>query len=402
MKILILSNLYPPHVLGGYEILCEQVCEEYRRLGHEVVVLTTTHGMGENSGEAVSQRTPSGIQVERRLDLFMPFSQPVKGSLRQVRHRVGKSNQAITAQFLQDYRPDVVHVWSQLRLTLGPAIACHHAGLPLVFSFNDEHITGYSAPVLTWHPRSWAGWVLDRVIYPSNTLAALPMKYGTAISKITQANIQKRGISPTHFPVIYQGIPVESFPSKDQPGQLSDPLRLLYAGQLHRYKGVHTVVEAAHQVAATRAVCLTVAGAGDPNYEKELRDLAAKGPAEVRFVGRVDRAAISELYRAQDIFVFSSIWQEPFGLTHLEAMASGLPVVSTLCGGQGEFLEPGVNCLAFEAEDSAGLAQQIRLLVDQPELCQLLALAGQAVARERFSVSRYALELLDLLGRAAS
>ena len=70
-----------------------------------------------------------------------------------------------------------------------------------------------------------------------------------------------------------QGIPLELFPPKAEPGAAHSPFRLLYAGQLHRYKGVHTLMEAA-AIAGRAEFSVTVAGAGDPAYEAELRAMA--------------------------------------------------------------------------------------------------------------------------------
>ena len=398
MRILVLSNLYPPHVLGGYEILCGQTCAAYVRRGHDVVVLTTNHGVG---GEASgAPEVIDGCTVHRILELYLPFDRPATLS-RGRRLKASRHNERATAAFLRTWRPDVVHVWSQLRLTLGSARACRAAGLPMVFSFNDEHIAGYLPSRFGASPGALARWLVDNVVLGQLTLAGLPVDTATVISEVTKRNLIARGVNPPRFPVIYQGIPLGEFPPKDEIGSLHNPLRVLFVGQVLRYKGVHTVVEAAHSLASQgRAVSLTVAGAGDPGYERELAELAAQGRAQVRFAGRVGRADIAALYRAHDVFVFASTWEEPFGLTHLEAMASGLPVISTLCGGQSEFLADGENCLAFAPSDAGALAACLTRLVDDPATAVRLAGAGRETATTRFSLERYADELLALLGEA--
>ena len=152
-----------------------------------------------------------------------------------------------------------------------------------------------------------------------------------------------------------------------------------------------TVIEAAHSLG--KRVSLSIVGAGTPEYEAELKDQAAEGPADIELKGKVDHTLLPALYREHDIFVFPSIWPEPFGLTHLEAMASGLPVVSTAGGGQGEFLEDGVNSLVFKEEDAAGLANCLTRLMADEDFCRGLALEGRRVAVELFSVERYVTDL---------
>jgi glycosyltransferase involved in cell wall biosynthesis len=276
-------------------------------------------------------------------------------------------------------------------------ITYDHVWYP-VNGYNDEHISGYLPMSFSFDPRRLFGWFLDKFVYPEITLSALPISAATAISEVTKRNLLKVGIRSSRFSVIYQGIPAQDFPGKPTPGTCNVPLRLLFVGQILRYKGVHTVVAAAHRLATTGlGVSLTIAGAGDDAYESELRVLAAGGPASVTFAGHVPRGHISQLYRDHDVFVFASTWEEPFGLTHLEAMASGLPVVSTLCGGQREFLRPEVNCLAYEPEDDEMLARQIRRLSDSPDLSERIARTGQEVTINQFSVERYTDELLALL-----
>jgi spore coat protein SA len=99
------------------------------------------------------------------------------------------------------------------------------------------------------------------------------------------------------------------------------------------------------------------------------------------------------LYRNNDIFLFTSTWREPFGLTHLEAMASGTPVVSTRDGGHGEFLRHMENSLVFEKENAAELADRILSLVRDGELRKRLAVAGRHEVEEHFTMSRYVNDL---------
>ncbi|MDP8227852.1 MAG: glycosyltransferase family 4 protein, partial [Candidatus Electryoneaceae bacterium] len=87
--------------------------------------------------------------------------------------------------------------------------------------------------------------------------------------------------------------------------------------------------------------------------------------------------------------VFSSIWQEPFGLTHLEAMASGTPVISTADGGHGEFLEDNVNSLIFEKENDQQLAEHMIRLIDDADLRKRLALTARKVVEEHFTLNGY-------------
>jgi glycosyltransferase involved in cell wall biosynthesis len=99
------------------------------------------------------------------------------------------------------------------------------------------------------------------------------------------------------------------------------------------------------------------------------------------------------LYRTHDVLAFTSTWKEPFGLTHLEAMASGTPVVSTTVGGQGEFLRDGENALTVPAGDSGALADSLERIVRDDALRRRLAFQGRKTVEQRFTLSRYVDEL---------
>ena len=387
MNLLVVSNLYPPHVLGGYEILCEQVCRGLARRGHTVSILTSNHGLDQASAPTDEDA------VERTLHLYLPFGQPA-ALLRRQRRRVGRHNERVACEVIERLRPDLIFIWSQLRLTLGAARAAQASSRPTVFTFNDMHPAGFlpAARPSGLSPRAWARWFTDLRIFNDITWRGLYPKHTTCISRRLKNDLVARGLPIENSRVIYQGIPIEQFPAKENVGHLQHPMRALYTGQIHDYKGVHTLLKAVAALGARRGgdtIALSVAGDGPESYKRRLCELAAASPAPIGFLGKIDHDRMAEVYRAHDVFIFPSEWPEPFGLTHLEAMASGLPVVSTTDGGHGEFLEDDVNCLAFPAGDAAALSERIERLMDRPDLARRLALEGRRVVEKRFSVERY-------------
>ncbi|HEX9165977.1 MAG TPA: glycosyltransferase family 4 protein, partial [Gemmatimonadales bacterium] len=357
--------------------------------GHEVSVLTSDHG------EVAAGTDHGPVRVRRALRLFQPFGEAGRVS-RRARWHIHRVNRQITADHLADERPDLVFVWSQLRLTLGAAQAAEQSGLPVCYTFNDEHLAGYLPRRWAATPRALAGALADRTLFRDGTTSGLRLSHATAISRRVVDNLVAAGAPVATSRVVYQGIPVERFPCKANPGSVGTPARVLYAGQLHPTKGVDTLIDAMHRLAAARpgsAPTLTIAGDGPAPYPESLRRLAAGGPARIEFLGKVAYADLPALYRAHDLFVFPSRWQEPFGLTHLEAMASGLPVVSTADGGHGEFLRDSVNALVFQKGNEEALAERIGALLDDPGLGKRLALAGRVMVERDFSLARYVTDL---------
>lgn len=398
MKILIISSLFPPQVLGGYAILCEQVCRELVRMGDDLHVITSDQGVGTDFEEL------DYLPIDRVLEHVLPFSKPPRGFWGMSRRVEGvhARNYARTRELIARIKPDIAFVWSQLRLTLGSARAAQDAGLPVVFALNDAHIGAYVRSRFTGGPKGWLRAAYDRLAMPHRSLNGLDLTYTTAISKCLKEQLLEMGTPIENSRVIYQGIPIERYDVKEDPGCIGDPVKIFYAGQLLEAKGVHTLLEAIRRInenAPEVRVEVSIAGAGPDDYTMRLREMA---PHNVRFLGKLPNAELPPIYRAHDIFVFPSIWKEPFGLTQLEAMASGTVAVCTTDGGHGECLFEGENALTFRKGDSEHLASRILELIRDPELSRRLARNARAMVEKDFTVARYAETQRALLEEAVA
>jgi D-inositol-3-phosphate glycosyltransferase len=163
---------------------------------------------------------------------------------------------------------------------------------------------------------------------------------------------------------------------------------LLQLGRMVPRKGVDNVIRALaclEQEHGTKARLLVVGGATrdpDPELTPELGRLAevaaASGVADrVTFVGRRDRNELAAYYNAADIFV-STPWYEPFGITPLEAMACGIPVVGSRVGGIKFSVRDGETGYLVPPDDPSALAERIAHLYRHPKL---LAVFGQQAHR---------------------
>ena len=388
MKILIISNLYPPYILGGYEILCAQVVQYLKERGHIVHVLTSNH-----------MSSVCDSEVTRTLQVYQPFDKSAT-FMRKARSATAGHNGTETSIQILKHQPDAIFIWSLLRLTPAPAKIAEKSGVPVVYTFNDENITSFLSHPFGLTPKKCAHWFLDKFIMPDITLDGLNFTYSTCISKILKRNIIAKGLPIEASRIIYQGIPIERFPMKVGEIKVHDPIKILYAGQLHAYKGVHTLL-AALEILQKRegvpAFTLTIVGKGPDDYTKRLHDEATNIGPSVTFLGLVPHSEMPAIYREHDLFVFPSIWEEPFGLTHLEAMASGLPVVSTANGGQGEFLQDEENSLVFPPDEESILADQLLRLMTNHGLYAKLVRKGRSTVEDNFTFSRYVDDLESLL-----
>jgi glycogen(starch) synthase len=190
--------------------------------------------------------------------------------------------------------------------------------------------------------------------------------------------------------VVHWGIDVEKFsPAPASSEQQDRRKRLLFVGQVVGQKGVHTAIEALRLLhdAGHRDVRLTIVGGSRvPAYEAQVRGQAASSGVQnaVRFTGVYPREKLPEIYRDHGILLFPSCWDEPFAITPLEAMASGLAVVGTTRGGSREIFEHNVNALTFPAEDPQACAHQLQRLLADWKLYRDLIARGRATILDRF------------------
>ena len=103
--------------------------------------------------------------------------------------------------------------------------------------------------------------------------------------------------------------------------------------------------------------------------------------------------------RQSDVFVFSSIWDEPFAITPLQALGCGLPVVATRAGGTAEGFVDGETALLIPPNDTRAMADAIARLVRDEPLRQRLRENGIREARERWGFGAYMDRVLDFYHR---
>lgn len=120
MKILMVSNFYPPHYRGGYEVRCKQVAETMQRRGHDIRVLTSVYGMPMDSSGEFPRPTEEieGVRVDRWLDIYSygPQSPGRPWTLVQARRQLADARRF--ARILSEFKPDIVNWWSMNGLAM--------------------------------------------------------------------------------------------------------------------------------------------------------------------------------------------------------------------------------------------------------------------------------------------
>jgi D-inositol-3-phosphate glycosyltransferase len=160
---------------------------------------------------------------------------------------------------------------------------------------------------------------------------------------------------------------------------------LLQLGRMVPRKGVDNVIRALGRLRADeRKIRLVVVGGNsdqpDPSLTPEIGRLQQVASEEgvahrVQFVGRKDRNILPLYYAASDMFI-TTPWYEPFGITPLEAMACGIPVVGSNTGGVKYSVAEGKTGFLVPPKDPDSLAKKIGHLLDDPALAEKMGKNG--------------------------
>ena len=192
-------------------------------------------------------------------------------------------------------------------------------------------------------------------------------------------------------PLIPNGIPTDEYaPDPDIRAQWRQAHAiephatvLTHIGRFAVQKNHALLIEAFAQVRADAPLYLLLVGGGE--LENAVREqVAGLGlQSRVRFLGI--RADVADILRASDVFVLSSRW-EGNPMSVMEAMAAGLPVVSTTVGGVPELVQEGATGLLVPLEDAGALAQALQALVDDPVRRQAMGAAARQHAIAHFDI----------------
>jgi glycosyltransferase involved in cell wall biosynthesis len=361
MRILHLSSLYPPHVLGGAERVVEMLAEGQVREGHEVAVAYIAPGPGP-AGERHGVKTfpianPNLVWIED-----IPFK---PGPLRAINKALTVVNPRTTAAFARivaHWQPDVVHSHSMVILPPTAWAKAKRAGARLVHTLHDYDMVCLKATLFkSGHNCGKPHAACD---YSSRWKASYAHLFDAVVgvSGAVLAEHADRGVlakvAPDRRSVIWNGVGLEKAEAAAKPPR-TGPFTFGFIGRLMPEKGLDALL-AACRALPSAGWRLRIAGKapGENDYEQRAAGLP------IEFCGFVEPGAFLDTL---DVLVVPPVWREPFGLTVVEAMARGVPVLGTSNGAVGELVEKSGlgRDWVVPADDPAALATRMTQLLDR-------------------------------------
>ncbi|HRK29739.1 MAG TPA: glycosyltransferase [Tepidisphaeraceae bacterium] len=314
------------------------------------------------------------------------------------------------ARLLEAEKPDLVHAHNLYpQLSVSVLDACREVGMPVVLHVHDYKITcptaqhirnGRVCTECTGGKEHWCAIHNCRGSLPMSVAYALRNAFARASGKIHDAVSLYIGCSSfVRDLIVSNGYPAERaiaipnfFDLPPFSGRSSDGEYVAYIGRISPEKGLDVLLEAAQQ---TR---LPVRIAGDPTF---MPGIEQRAPANVTFVGKLNRAATDAFLERARMLVVPSVWWEAFGLVGVEAMSRELPVIASNMGGLPEVVDDGITGLLTPPNDAAALGAAMRRLWDDRALARRMGLAGREKAERLYTPNAYYQSLMRAYGRVA-
>jgi glycosyltransferase involved in cell wall biosynthesis len=413
VRILVVSNLYPPVAFGGYEVECSGVVERLRER-HDVLVLTSRHDRA---------RAGSEQGVRRELALLTPDA---RGAMLAPTASLGA---VAAARRALAWRPDLVYLWNGSSIPQSALRVIADSGTPLAVRVcehwfaslfvGDQFLRELLPAQRPTARRAWAAGC--RAV---NALPAMRLRPTAPLRAAISWNSEAIE-AMVRTPVFVEPVLERVDHSVPRYGDVFDAVErapaptheIAFVGRVTPYKGLAVAIEA---LALLRSdwqleASLEVIGPEDPGHGAELRALAAGlGVGEaVRWHGqRSPQEAAAALARAHALIV-PSTWDEPFPLVTIEGALARVPVVAADVGGIGEGMHDEEHVLLFGRRDApaaaAALARVLRetdataaRVVRAYERAQEFRIGPYLDAQERFVLDAHATLTGTLRGAAGA
>ncbi len=385
MKVMFVTNEYPPHIYGGAGVHVEYLSKELAKLMD--VEVRCFHDQHYQEGSLkVDGTTPDD-------SLFKACPKQLASPLKALYEGLVFAGEDMTA--------DVAHCHTWYAHFAG-ILAKKLYGIPLV-------ITVHSLEPL----RPWKREQLGRGYDVSSWVEKTALEMADAVIAVSQSTKDDvlrlfPKINPDKVSIIYNGIDVNQYKASENTevlnkyGIRTDKPYVLFVGRMTRQKGLLYLLKAASKLDPDAQLVLCAGDADTPEMKAELEGMVAnlkKVRSNVIWIPEmVSREDAISLYSQAAVFCCPSIY-EPFGIINLEAMACGTPVVASAVGGikevvvngeTGYLVDPNLSeTFPHDPKDADAFAQaladKINVLIRDPALAKKMGQAGRLRVEKKFS-----------------
>ncbi|MFC5406313.1 glycosyltransferase family 4 protein [Cohnella soli] len=334
LKVWVMSSEFQPNIKGGLGIAATHLTRALSKSGVKVTVLCS------GKSNRLSITNPNANLRILRFPRNSRYYSHSKKSF--------KASSVMRVVSSAGYnQPDIVQVHST-EFADSAKVAKMRFSAPIIYSCHSLTSQGTNSPSGKNQMKLFRS--AKKIVAPSNwQIRAIKKRYPRMVKR--SAIVIPHGVKPL---------------SKKKRGT---PNNLLYVGRLIPSKGLEPLIKAIALLSRNhRRVHLTIVGSGKPSYQRKLRTLARQFGVtnRIRWVQKKPYSTVQRMYGSYGAVIIPSK-TESFCLVALEAMANGVPLISTLSGGLKEFVN-GQNAQIIRAVDGASIAKSIKSFWSNPTL----------------------------------
>lgn len=398
LNVLYISNLYPPYIIGGAEIITSFLAEYIAGQGAHVSVVST-EDPSILKGKEFTRQFHNGVEVIRFFpkNLYWIYRKEkpplIKKLAWHIRDAWNTDAARKVCKILYEIRPDVMHTHNIDSFSPSIWYEAKKLKIPLVHTTHDCHLICPHSTMLNKKQelcshaplpcRIYRKWyserasIIDVLCSPSKLLLNLHKTFG---------------FRAREFQVIQNGIPHDLSNENLNTESNDGNLHILYMGRLNIHKGIHTLLEAFKMIPKDIPIIINIAGTG-PLETDVIK--AVNCDSRIRFHGFVSGKSKQNLLKYSDLLVLPTICNDNAPISVLEAYRVGLAVLSTDTGGLSEIVENDNTGLLFPRGDAKALCSLLSKLVHTPELLKKLK-SGAKAAGKKYTIEQMAKEYLEI------
>lgn len=342
MKILCISNYYPPFFDGGYEISVKETMDWLATKGHQIYILCGYMGVEKVSYDALKIDEGIPLRILRYIDY-------INASMRN-KHEVEKFNYSITMQIMEFVKPDLVYFGNIKAISIAPVIAVQKTAIPRVFDIGDDWLKTYLGRGVKNSIKRWLKAALPWTIGGKIRLDPV-IAISQWIGQEMASKYHSKDVS-----VIPRGI---ALPNRNE-RLLTDKLSFIYLGKIQPLKGLDLIIQASRRIVSQdQNFVVDVYGEADKSYLQYCQQLIKRLHLgdHFRFKGKIDHPM--QILPRYDVLLMPTVSKEPLGRVIIEAMACSLIVIATNAYGPKEIISHKIDGYLFERGSVSALASAI-------------------------------------------
>ena len=377
--VLICSNVYPPQVVGGAELIAHYQAKLLKQRGYKVIVFAGKNTPG-GDRYSVQPDIYEGVPVFRAC--LWPQDYQMEG--------VNFSHPQIDTRFnslLDAFTPDVVHMHNLAGLSAGIIHTAKRRGIKTILTLHDYWGFCFKNTLLKRGDeicRDYTRCAECMPLVSDGNGPHIPIRMRQDFLKLQLSDVDvfvspslylaeayvRAGIPIEKMKVIWNGIDVNRFSSVTKTPRVGT-VRYTFIGHFGVHKGIDVFLDALETRRFSERISVNLVGHGDLTTHIRKRAAALGLSSIVKFWGSVNHSKIEEVFRETDVLILPSIWPENQPVSITEAMATRTPVIASAIGGIPELVIHGYNGYLFRPGSGADLAAKMSEFIDNPERIDL-------------------------------